>query len=182
VNILEGEKQEFAAICEHGHIISSALAYDASTGSDKFCEKCGARVYQKCPHCHTPVRGLLLRLDISSLDSEPEFFGKYGPYYAVNDPYVPPSYCYNCGKEFPWTAEIRKQVDAIVRRSSKDITPEEQALISQAWPSILGDHVDLESASKVGKILKKLGPAVRDIIVNVSADLLSAMARKATGL
>jgi len=119
VNILEGEQQEFAAICEHGHIISSALAYDASTGSDKFCEKCGARVYQKCPHCRTPVRGLLLRLDISSLDSEPEFFGEYGPYYAVNDPYVPPSYCYNCGKEFPWTAEIRKQVDAIVRRSSK---------------------------------------------------------------
>ena len=182
MNILEGEKQEFAAICEHGHIISSALAYDASTGSDKFCEKCGARVYQKCPNCGKKVRGLLLRLDVDAIDLELELLGKYGPYYPVSDPYVPPSYCYNCGKEFPWTAEIRKQVDAIVRRSGKDLTPEEQALISQAWPSIFGDHVDLESASKIGKILKKLGPAARDIIVNVSADLLSAIARKAIGL
>jgi hypothetical protein len=177
-----GEKQEFAAICEHGHIISSALAYDTSTKSVKFCQKCGAPVYQKCPNCGRKVRGLLLRLEVDAIDLEPEFLGEYGPYYPVSDPYVPPSHCYNCGKEFPWTAEIRKQVDAIVRRSGKDLTPEEQVLVSQAWPSILGDHVDLESASKIGKILKKLGPSARDFIVSVSANLLSAVALKAIGL
>ncbi len=182
MNVLQSEKQEFAAICGHGHIISSALAYDTSADKIKFCQRCGAKVYRKCPHCGAKVRGLFLRLDVDALDSEPEGLGEYGFYWPVNNPYIPPSYCYNCGQEFPWTAEIRQQLDAIVHRSGRDLSPDEQAVISRAWPSILGDRFDHESASRVGKLLEKVGPSVRDIIINVSADLLSAAARKTMGL
>ena len=182
MKIMQGEEQEFAAICAHGHVISMALSYGASAKKVKFCQRCGAAVYQKCPSCGAKVRGIFLRLDLDALDLGPESCGEYGPYYAVNGPYVPPSYCYNCGQEFPWTKEIRKQVDAIVRKPGNNLTPEEQALVSQAWPSILGDHANLESASKVGNVLRKLGPPVRDIIVEVSGDLLSTVVRKAMGL
>lgn len=49
----------------------------------KYCEKCGVGTIISCPSCQTAIRGY-------DMDS------------GVIAPYVVPSFCYECGKAFPW--------------------------------------------------------------------------------
>lgn len=85
-----------AAICEKGHILDVTVGigaadeeladpeYEAS-GTDEFCQQCGAPAVTRCARCRLPVRGA----PIGNL-------GKPGNFTEA------PRFCYGCGTPYPW--------------------------------------------------------------------------------
>ena len=74
-----------AAVCSNGHPATESLELSPDLAGN-FCRKCGAPVISSCPSCQSPIRG----------------------YYVVSGvlttaPYIPPNFCVDCGRPFPWT-------------------------------------------------------------------------------
>ena len=86
-----------ALICKGGHIATPNLSTDQGA-ADEYCSECGEKKIFRCPSCNASIRGIKL----------PGIRGDGGPFDAVlvgrlQASYSPPSYCYKCGKPFPWT-------------------------------------------------------------------------------
>lgn len=84
-----------AQICLHGHVITAdgrdLISASGRVGirENEHCSKCGSRCIHRCEHCDAPIRGKrTMQHEVS-----------------VRPSYVPPSFCYNCAKPYPWMAE-----------------------------------------------------------------------------
>jgi len=81
-----------AQICLHGHVITAdghdLIGADGRVGirKDEHCQKCGSRCVTHCESCKAPIRG---KRTMSHED-------------YVRPSFVPPSFCYNCAKPYPW--------------------------------------------------------------------------------
>jgi hypothetical protein len=81
-----------AQICLHGDVITAdgrdLMGADGRVGirKDEHCQKCGSRCVTHCESCKAPIRG---KRTMSHED-------------YVRPSFVPPSFCYNCAKPYPW--------------------------------------------------------------------------------
>ena len=99
-----------AAVCQLGHVATSDVEIDPGLPG-KYCKECGEPILQACPACQSRIRG----------------------YYHVSGVisarrYVPPNYCEDCGKAFPWM--VRKLQAASALESVLKIGEE---VASEAW-------------------------------------------------
>jgi hypothetical protein len=94
-----------AAVCTRGHVVDDALEFELRDQYDH-CDQCESPVITACPNCKTPIRGWLFMPGV----------------FTAPPPYDPPTYCFECGKAFPWIAnkvadfkEVTDQLEGVSR-------------------------------------------------------------------
>lgn len=70
-------------VCAKGHVIHSREWISGK----KFCEVCGAEMFDKCPSCGLPIRE----------------WNASGTVITGKPHYERAAYCRGCGKPYPWT-------------------------------------------------------------------------------
>ena len=75
-------RYDVAQVCVNGHLVNPSADRNPEANS-AFCDLCDAPTIKSCIYCHAPIRG-----------------PRHGSDH--NEIYSPPSFCYNCGKFFPW--------------------------------------------------------------------------------
>ncbi|MGE5558987.1 MAG: DUF2321 domain-containing protein [Bacillota bacterium] len=86
---------DIAQICMNGHLVNPATIKNPEASS-AFCRHCDAPTIKACPHCNKPIRGL-----------------QYGAGESFSME-APPSFCYSCGKFFPWGKKKEEQEDVAI--------------------------------------------------------------------
>lgn len=150
-----------AAICERGHVISSAGLVDT-----RHCPTCGARIVTRCPHCLAMIPGREFRRGVI----------------GARPTYERPAFCVECGGAYPWASrqerlwELENQLNADPLLSAADrLTIHEQmdelraadlteAQQTERWkrleaiaPQALKRSANLVEAVGTAWILKRLG-------------------------
>src|SRR5713101_6584206 len=101
-------------ICQKGHVHSSDGKNPASKGDH--CQQCGSAIIVSCSHCNAPIRGQDVYLTAK---------------------YVRPSFCYKCGRAYPWQ-EDRLNTDReklwgllkdVMSNPTDDLVPAKRKLI-----------------------------------------------------
>lgn len=89
-------------------------------------------------------------------------------------PYIPPDFCYQCGKPFPW---ISRKIKAAVELAQLEevLTEEESAKFSEYVTDISKDTPSsLVSAKQIIKLLKKFSESVameiRALLVEIASE------------
>jgi hypothetical protein len=148
-----------AAICINGHVESTSAELTPAT---PFCDKCGGKVITDCPSCQKGIRGYYYVEGVIS-------FG---------DNYSPPSFCFNCGKPFPWTAAKiaagKELADEIENLSGEDRDKLKQALedVSSDGPrTSLG-------AARLKKLLGNATSAVGKAAWKIAIEVATETAKK----
>jgi len=148
-----------AQVCENGHLFT-AYVENYQNDLEKFCSKCGAQTITKCEGCGTNIRGR----------SRGEF-GHWGEY-------NPPSYCFNCGKPFPWTASAIEATKDILLLSDV-IDSNDLALVDETYRDLIIETPKTQVAAMKFKILLgKAGKVTSDAIYQVMVDVLSEAVKK----
>ncbi|MDM5277158.1 DUF2321 domain-containing protein [Paenibacillus silvae] len=149
-----------AQICKNGHLINSTMKKYPEY-SKKFCPKCGKETICTCENCGNAIQG---ELHVEGI-------------IGFGDSTVP-SYCKDCGTEFPWTKakleaaiELLKEDEELSEEDIKNFENNIHDAMSEGPRTTL-------AATRIGKVFKKtstfIGEGVRDIIV----DVLSETAKK----
>ena len=152
-----------AQICLNGHVITSFLDKGEQPRSG-YCEECGESTLIVCSDCSSSIRG--------NAD------GMYG----VMERYVPPKFCYQCGKAYPWT---ERRLDA-----ARELAMELEGLQAserQELADSIGDIVRDTPRTQVAALrFKRLaGMAAKgagDILWNLVVDVASETAKKTMGM
>jgi len=147
---------ETAQICLNGHVINEWV-HEFPAHNSKFCSECGEATTTTC-ECGAEIRGKYI---------VPGVFGGHSEY-------VPPNYCFSCGKSFPW---IEQNLAA-----ARDLTDELDELSHDDKEKLKNLLVDLtkdtprtEVAKKrFTKIMSKVGAdsyeALKSILVKVATE------------
>lgn len=150
-----------AQICPNGHVSNSRYEDSPELRND-FCPECGEKTLTNCPSCSNLIRG--------------DLRGS-GP-----GEYRPKSYCYACGKPFPWTQRGLDAAKELVRRS---------AVLSDAELGTFGQSLDELmkqtplmglAAQKLRPLIAKLEPLLQEGIRNAVTAVLSGEAKRLAGL
>lgn len=148
-----------AQICLNGHIITRAL----SSNSQKFCSQCGSETITNCPHCSSILRG---RYDVP------------GVLDLTTDESPAPSYCYNCGKPYPWT-ESALEAARLLILEDENLTDDEKNKFSDSLPDMLVESPTPKTQLAIVRFKKYLGKAavytaegIRDIFVDVASEAI----------
>lgn len=145
-----------AEICLNGHVISSY-----STNIEKYCSNCGAKTISSCPSCNTPIRGKYNADNVVILQD-----------------YKAPSYCFSCGKPFPWT---QSRIDAIAELIEFDnqLSKDEKLYISNNVNELTIDTPKTKVvATKVKFYLSEAATATADAIKDILVEIISESAKK----
>ena len=144
-----------AAVCVNGHPDSADTSLKAAA---KFCSACGELVIAFCQECQADIRGHYVPPGVS----------------GVGGRYVPPSFCYECGKPFPWTvralAAARELTDELDGLTADDRAKLKTAIehVSSAGPQSEVAAVRLKRA--LGKGTTAAGQALWKIVVDVASE------------
>jgi hypothetical protein len=87
----------------------------------------------------------------------------------------PDSYCYNCGKPYPWTEESLKAIDDLINMSTLNDSEKED--FKQAVTELTKDTPKAKVATQKFKIYsakvgKQIGDAVKEITINIAAEAI----------
>jgi hypothetical protein len=148
-----------AAVCSRGHPLTGDIERHPSA---KFCSECGAEVITSCPGCGNPIRGHYLPPGV------PEIGGVY----------TPPSFCFSCGSQFPWTAE-KLTAASDLADELEDITPEERTKLKTAIEEVAGGGPRAEAgAARIKRMLGKATTTVGQALWRITVEVASDAARK----
>ncbi|MFJ5564795.1 DUF2321 domain-containing protein [Lysinibacillus xylanilyticus] len=144
-----------ATICTNGHVISST-----TSNSTPYCKSCGKETISKCQHCETTLRG--------AFESEYSFEINYGA----------PSYCYICGKPFPWTEILINNAVELISLDD-DLSDEIKEVIKNALPDLIIDTPSTPVATaKYKKFIPSAAKYVQDGLRNILIDVTSETVKK----
>jgi hypothetical protein len=144
-----------AQICLRGHVQSSDGKNDFERG--EHCPQCGDACIDTCQHCKAPIRGS-------------------GVYESPLD-YERPSFCYNCGRPYPWMADRLQTAKELLNHDDKLSLEEREKL----W--VLLQYVMTDPKSDMVPAKKKLFeigiakalPATREFLLDLIAKLGAEM-------
>lgn len=144
-------------ICINGHVASST-----ESNYRKFCKKCGSETISTCPNCNTHIQG-----------------DYYTPDFAfIGFDYHPPSFCHECGKPYPWTAQI---IDNAVELVSLDdeLPKEHKEIIKGAFPDLIVETPTTPVAvAKYKKYMPKAAEYVQNGVKKILYDVASEAVKK----
>jgi hypothetical protein len=147
------------AVCLKGHAVAGDIE---SHPPGKFCSKCGASVITACPGCNAPIRGHFVPPGVT----------------GVGGPYSPPSFCFECGKAFPWTIEKIAAAKELADEL-EDISPEERAKLKNDLDEVAGGGPRSEvGALRIKRLVGKTTTAVGQALWKISLDVASEAAKK----
>lgn len=158
-----------AQICLHGHVITAdghhLIGADGRVGIRKgeHCQKCGNRCVTHCESCEAPIRG-------KRTMSHEDF---------VRPSFVPPSFCYNCAKPYPWMEDRLQTARELLWNDDKLSLEERESLWGLLQYVMSDPKSDLVPAKR--KLIDiKLGRAVaatREFVENIIAKSIAETLR-----
>ncbi len=145
-----------AQVCLNGHPINS-MARLSPQRNQKFCSKCGAQTITECQLCKAPIRGYY-----------------HSNVTVIGFEYVPPKFCDNCGKPYPWTDLKLKAAQELIDEAEK-LTDREKDILKQSLDDLVRDTPNTQVAVlRFKKLAAKAGDVVlgglRDIMVDVASE------------
>lgn len=145
-----------ARICSNGHVISENISLDTRE-DEKFCYRCGAPIITRCLHCDTPIRG----------------------YYSVPGfDYTIPSFCYNCGKAFPWTESKLRAAQELVH-SLDNLNESEKEMLAKSIDDIVRDTPRVKAATaRFKRLVAKAGKEAVEGFRSLLVDIVSEAVKK----
>jgi hypothetical protein len=155
----ETEGFDAAQICLNGHAINSAVK-SLPQFSEKFCKNCGEHTIQTCPECQTEIRGYY----IGSLSTAA---------------YIPPRFCHDCGKPYPWTSCRLEAVKAYAQELQA-LTPEEGVQLAVSLDELVNDTPMAQvAAGRFKRLVTKAGGEAPGFSKEMLAYLVSETVKKA---
>lgn len=154
------EGWEIAQICLNGHVTNSTtIQYPQH--SQQHCDKCGEPTITQCPACNTPIRGEYQYANVVALTH-----------------YQAPSYCFNCGKAFPWTdAKMQAAIELMTEEGG--LKGEEIPQFQQSVQDIVRDTPRTQiGASRFKRFLAKAGKETASAVRDIMVDIVSETAKK----
>lgn len=159
---MQGYYDDIAQICLNGHIVNGAFQL-RSQDNKEFCPACGEKTITKCPQCKDSIQG-------SRFKHRSHFEQGWGEEedYIIN-PCRLPSYCYKCGKPFPWTeGKIQTAIQIFAEFGGLD--GEEKKTIEDDIRNISRDVPQGElSAMRIRKIWGKYGKIAYNVIMEFAS-------------
>lgn len=153
-----------AQICINGHCIT-AFAEKYREECQPFCDKCGAPTIMTCPECNAMIRG-----DCDLPDS-----------CLLRHSYSVPSYCYSCGKPFPWTKSALDAMTAIIQ-DDEDMSAEQKTALVEILPDTISETPKSNLAAiRVKRALKSAGKYTADAIRQFTIDFACELVKKQLG-
>ena len=152
----------YAEICENGHVLIGG----ARPSGERFCEKCGAKMLSKCPHCQTAIREW-----------------HYNGVAVLGTPrYERPLYCKSCGKPYPWT-EAALEATVLMIREDTSLSELEQKALQESLPDIMSETPKTKVASiRKKKALHIAGDFTVETIRQFVIDFGCELAKRSLGL
>jgi len=151
------EGYDTAQVCENGHPINPS-SEDYPQHNTSYCRDCGAATITACPSCSEPIRG------------------NYREGFSLAA-YVPPSFCHNCGKPYPWT-ESRIQA-AHELADELELSDADKATLNQSIDDIVRDTPRTTvAAAKFKRIAGSAGADVLQAFRSILVDILSESVKK----
>ncbi|WP_283701021.1 DUF2321 domain-containing protein [Clostridium perfringens] len=146
-----------AQVCLNGHVITDTYESNPEL-RQTYCGKCGEKTIINCPNCNCKIRG----------DYEVK-----GVISFVGEPTVD-SFCYNCGKPYPWTEEKINSANELLALEGT-LSQDELDYFKQNLNSILVDTpktkvVATKLKLAITKTSSAVGSALRDIFVDIASE------------
>ncbi|ABA90275.2 protein of unknown function DUF2321 [Syntrophotalea carbinolica DSM 2380] len=151
---------DVAQICINGHVINS-MAKDYPQSNQKYCSDCGEETITACPSCGSNIRG---HYHVPGVISFSNFHA--------------PSYCFNCGSPYPWTA-IRLEAAAELADELDGLTTDEKEKLKSSLPDLVKDGPKTVVAeTRFKKIIKKAGADAYEGMKTILVDVVSETVKK----
>lgn len=142
-------------ICRKGHVQSSD-GKNPPTG-DEHCQKCGSVVIKNCLHCDAPIRGQEV----------------------YTQEYVCPSFCYKCGRPYPWQEE-RLQIARELLYHDNKLNQDDREKLWDLLKDVMSNPTDGLVPAKRKLIdfnLAKAGTATKDILTDLVAKTIAEIVK-----
>jgi hypothetical protein len=156
--------QDVAQVCRNGHLVLGSVNRFPQF-RQSFCTDCGAATIEECQTCHWQIAGV-------SSDG----------WMGGGSPYVPPKYCGECGRPFPWTeralSAAKEYTDEI-----DGLRPEEKTELKETFDDLAADTPRTPlAASRFKKFMSKIGPGAATVLQKVIESVATEAAKKMMGL
>jgi hypothetical protein len=159
--VMSGDHYTTAAVCLNGHVASR----DAETNRgrlSKFCSTCGAETITACSNCGATIRGHYVSPGASAV----------GGFFRLA------SYCYECGKPYPWTAEKRKAAKGLADEL-EGATAEDREKLKTAIDDLAAAGPRAQAgAALIKRMLGKASTAVGQALYKMTVDIASESAKE----
>lgn len=144
-----------AQICLRGHV-QSANGEPYKPG--EHCPQCGEACVDACQHCKAPIRG--------------------NPVYATGN-YECPSFCYKCGRPYPWMEDRLRTAKDLLYHDDKLLLEDRERLWSLLQYVMSDPKSDLVPAKKklIEIDLGKAAAATRDFVTDLLAKYAAEMTK-----
>lgn len=147
-----------AAICEDAHCLSAGLR--PGVLPDKFCSRCGKRVFTHCQACRVAIRGV---------DS-----GQRGIGYQV------PKFCPQCGAPYPWTIQAAERAKEAIGRHAieHNVSAADVNALRTLADDLVQGRASEEQLANGHTILQRFGPAgavLWDQLKDIAARTMAAL-------
>lgn len=145
----------YAKICINGH----SIVERSPLTKEEFCEKCGAKVISKCPHCNSPIKE----------------WHYYGVVVGSSPSFEKPMFCRSCGRPYPWT-EAALEATSLMIQEDSELSELERQNLESALPDIMTETPKTKLASiRVKKALLTAGEftveAIRQFVIDFGCEL-----------
>lgn len=149
-----------AQICTNGHLINT-MAASSPQSNQKHCAECGASTIMVCPSCNAAIRGY---------HHVPGVIGFFN--------FHKPSYCYDCGQAYPWTASSLEAARELADEL-EGLNLEEREQLKNSFPDLVKNTPKTVVAeTRFKKIMKKAGSEAYDGMKSILVDVVSETVKK----
>jgi hypothetical protein len=160
-NRAEPDGFDKAQVCRRGHR-GTLYALTQPITVKKFCTDCGAPMVDACEHCGAHLRGVR---------HIPGVLSTHAP--------ATPSFCYECGKPYPWTEE-RLSAAREFALELEGLSSDEREQLSKSLDDIVADTPRTSLAvvrmkKMVAKVAKPVGEAFYKLVVDISSETAKKM-------
>ena|SRR2546426_4781414 len=157
-----GNWYDTAQICTNGHAITS-FGETYPENLMNFCKDCGNPTITQCKNCSANIRGYYHMENVGSLLG-----------------YVVPSFCYNCGKPYPWTETRLDEAKKLT--NTLNISSAEKQILVDSIDDIVKNTPRKESAiQKFKAITANIPPEAKDTLKQILIGVVTDGIKKALG-
>lgn len=148
--------------CTNGHTL---ITYSWING-EEYCEKCGAKMLDKCPACNAPIKEW-----------------DYGGMAVLGTPkYERAAYCKNCGNPYPWTQLAMEVASELIGEEDAFDEAQRGKLIS-SLPDIITETPKTQVAViRFKKAILAVGKFTADGLRQFVIDFGCELAKKQLGM
>lgn len=149
-------------VCLNGHTLVTSRRISRT----EFCEKCGAKMIDRCQECGAPIRE----------------WDYHGVIVFGTPKYERASYCKNCGKPYPWTQAAIKAAAELVAEEDELDEAQRGKLVS-SLPDIITETPKTQVAVvRFKKALTTAGKFTAEGLRQFAIDFGCELAKKQLGL